>query len=90
MIDNLNTNNSEDKKEKSIFLHLTDIIGNDPHWLFPLNKERFDKLLNSDFSKEEVNDFKAIFLGYHSKNEGKWSTIFFSWWLLWKAIYLLV
>ncbi|MBA3673539.1 MAG: hypothetical protein H0W75_01035 [Chitinophagaceae bacterium] len=53
--------NNEAEKKKSVFLHLTDIIGNEPHWQFPLNKERLDELLNSDFSKEEVNDFKAIF-----------------------------
>lgn len=54
-------NNNEAEKKKSVFLQLTDIIGKEPHWHFPLNKERLDELLNSDFSKEETNDFKAIF-----------------------------
>jgi len=53
--------NNEAVKKKSVFLHITDIIGNEPHWLFPLNKERLDVLLNSDFSKEETNNFKEIF-----------------------------
>ncbi len=53
--------NNEAVKKNSVFLHITDIIGNEPHWQFPLNKERLDVLLNSDFFKEETNDFKAIF-----------------------------
>ncbi len=53
--------NNEAVKKKSVFLHITDIIGNESHWQFPLNKERLDVLLNSDFSKEETNDFKAVF-----------------------------
>ncbi|MGI8582396.1 MAG: hypothetical protein ACR2KX_09370 [Chitinophagaceae bacterium] len=53
--------NNEAKKQKSVFLHLTDIIGNEPYWTFPLNKDRLDELLNIEYSKDEVNNFKAIF-----------------------------
>ena len=49
------------KHEKTIMLYLTDIIGNTPNWLFPLNKERLVQLLLQEKSGEEGNDFKSIF-----------------------------
>ncbi len=52
--------NEEAKKKKTTFLHLTDIIGDEPSWLFPLNKERLDELLNIN-SEDDVNDFKSVF-----------------------------
>jgi hypothetical protein len=60
MIDKKNIYNDEAKKKKSVFLHLTEIIGNEPSWIFPLNKERLDVLLNIS-SEDEVNDFKSVF-----------------------------
>jgi hypothetical protein len=61
MIDKSDIHNNEAQKKMSVFLHLRDIIGTEPHWQFPLNKERLDELLHSDFSKGEENDFKAVF-----------------------------
>lgn len=61
MIDKKNIYNEEAKKQKTIFLHLSEIIGNEPSWLFPLNKERLDELLKMEYPKDEITNFKNIF-----------------------------
>ena len=55
------TYRTEGYKKKSIFLHLTEIIGKDPHWQWPLNGQRLDELLDREYPKDEVNNFKNIF-----------------------------
>src|ERR1035437_4060729 len=40
--------------KKSLKFNLINLIGNEPHWTFPLNKARLDILLQED-------DFKAVF-----------------------------
>lgn len=61
MFDKNHIHNDEATKKKTTFLHLSDIIGNDPNWLFPLNKERLDELLDMEYPKDEVNDFRSVF-----------------------------
>jgi hypothetical protein len=34
--------------KKSLKFNLIDLIGNDPHWTFPLNKATLDLLLQED------------------------------------------
>lgn len=61
MLDTGGIYNNNTEKKKTIFLHLTVIIGNDPHWLFPLNKSRLDELLGMEYPEDEINNFKNIF-----------------------------